>query len=128
LPRPIGYRRVTSRLAGISTRNPALASALHSSRIIPVTGHTASYPHRRADPRDIISIGFVTESESREQGSCYSGVHSLRARAIRYEQIDIFIESTTLRCVYELRTKHDISHLPREINIGSAERLLAVLM
>jgi len=31
--------------------------------------------------------------------------------AMRHERIDIFIESTTLLCVYELRTKHDFSHL-----------------
>jgi hypothetical protein len=48
--------------------------------------------------------------------------------ATRDERIDIFIESTTLRCVYELRTKHDFSHLLQEIGVGSPESLLAALM
>lgn len=39
--------------------------------------------------------------------------------ATRDERIDIFIESTALRCVYELRTKHDFSHLFQEIGVGS---------
>jgi hypothetical protein len=48
--------------------------------------------------------------------------------AMRHERIDIFIESTILRCVYELRTKHDFSHLLQEISVGSPESLLAALM
>ena len=50
------------------------------------------------------------------------------AKAIRHERIDIFIESTTLRCMYELRTKHDFSHVLQEICVGSPESLLAALM
>lgn len=38
------------------------------------------------------------------------------------------LESTTLRCMYELRTEHDSSHLPQQIDIGSAPSLLAALI
>jgi len=41
--------------------------------------------------------------------------------------LDTVIESTTLRCMYELRTEHDLSHQPRQIDIGSAASLLAAL-
>ena len=48
--------------------------------------------------------------------------------AVRHERIDKVIESTTLRCVYELRTEHDFSRLPQQIDIGSAASLLAALI
>jgi hypothetical protein len=34
----------------------------------------------------------------------------------------------TLRCMYELRTEHDFSHLPQQIDIGSPPSLLAPLI
>jgi hypothetical protein len=50
------------------------------------------------------------------------------SEAARHERIDAVIESTTLRCMYELRTEHDFSHLPQQIGIGSPASLLAALI
>jgi hypothetical protein len=44
------------------------------------------------------------------------------------ERIDTAIESTTLRCMYELHTEHDFSALPQQIDIGSPASLLAILI
>jgi hypothetical protein len=49
------------------------------------------------------------------------------SEAVRHERIDTVIESTTLRCVYELRTEHDFSYLPQQIDIGSPASMLAAL-
>ena len=56
------------------------------------------------------------------------GVLSSQSETVRHERIDTVIESTTLRCMYELRTEHDFSHLPQQIDIGSASSLLAALI
>ena len=76
------------------------------------------------DPRDIISIGFVAVSAEelrawRETGS--------EPEAVRHERIDTVIESTALRCMYEVRSEHDFTSVPRAIGLGSAESLLAAL-
>ena len=77
------------------------------------------------DPREVISIGFVaTGAEQLRQR--LSTAHA--PEAARHERIDTVIESTTLRSMYELRTEHDFSHLPRQISIGSAASLLAALI
>jgi len=77
-----------------------------------------------ADPRDVISIGFVaTGTEQVKQWLATAPA----SEAVRHERIDTVIESTTLRCMYELRTEHDFSHLPQQIGIGSPASLLAAL-
>ena len=76
------------------------------------------------DARDIISIGFVSvaaEKLTDWQSSAPA------PEAVRHERIDTVIESTTLRCIYEVRTEHDFSQLPQQIDIGSPASLLAVL-
>jgi hypothetical protein len=76
------------------------------------------------DPRDIISVGFVaTGAEQVKQWLATAPA----SEAVRHERIDTVIESTTLRCMYELHTEHDFSHLPQQISIGSAASLLAAL-
>jgi hypothetical protein len=50
------------------------------------------------------------------------------SETVRHERIDTVIESTTLRCTYDLRTEHDFSHLPQQIDIGSPTSLLAALI
>jgi hypothetical protein len=50
------------------------------------------------------------------------------SEADRHERIDTVIESTTLRCIYDLRTEHDLSRLPQQIHIGSPASLLAALI
>ena len=78
-----------------------------------------------SDPREIISIGFVAVGT--EQVTQWLAT-APASEAVRHERIDTVIESTTLRCMYELRTGHDFSHLPQEIDIGSSRSLLAALI
>jgi len=77
------------------------------------------------DPREIISIGFVAVGT--EELTQWLSRPSA-PEAARHEQIDTVIESTTLRCMYELRTEHDFSHLPQQISVGSPASLLAALI
>ena len=77
-----------------------------------------------ADPRDVISIGFVAV-EAAQLARWLSTASA--PEAARHERIDTVIESTTLRSMYELRTEHDFSHLPRQIDVGSPASLLAAL-
>jgi len=76
------------------------------------------------DPRDVISIGFVAVTVGELEGGLAS---SAAAEEIRHERIDRVIESTTLRCIYEVRTEHDFTSNPEEIALGSAESLLGAL-
>ena len=77
-----------------------------------------------SDSRDVISIGFA-DVGTEQLMQWLSAAPA--AEASRHERIDTVIESTTLRCMYELRTEHDFSQLPREISIGSPPSLLAAL-
>jgi hypothetical protein len=76
------------------------------------------------DPRDVISIGFVavTVDELRQ------GLDALAPpEAVRHDRIDTVIESTKLRCMYEVKTEHDFTLEPNEIELGSGESLLSTL-
>ena len=76
------------------------------------------------NPRDIISVGFVDVSVE----ALTQGLEAARAaESVRHDRIDTVIESTSLRCMYELRTEHDFTSTPVEIEIGSLESLLATL-
>jgi hypothetical protein len=77
------------------------------------------------DPCEIISIGFVAVGA--EQVTQWLATVPA-SEAIRHERIDTVIESTTLRCMYEVRTEHNFSHLPQRIDIGSPASLLAALV
>ena len=77
------------------------------------------------DPRDIISIGFVAVGV--EQVTQWLSTAPV-SETVRHERIDTVIESTTLRCMYELRTEHDFSRLPQQISVGSPASLLAALI
>ena len=46
---------------------------------------------------------------------------------MRHSRIDAVIESTVLRGFYDLKTEHDFTGDPREIDLASAESLLASL-
>jgi hypothetical protein len=76
------------------------------------------------DPRDVISIGFVAVTVD-ELAAGLAG--SEASEAVRHDRIDTVIESTTLRCMYEVRAEHDFTHLPVEIVLGSAQSLLGSL-
>jgi len=77
------------------------------------------------DPREIVSIGFVAVGA--EQLAQWLST-APASEAVRHERIDTVIESTTLRCMYELRTEHDFSHLPKQVDMGSAASLLTALV
>jgi hypothetical protein len=77
------------------------------------------------DPREIISIGFVAAGA--EQVAQWLSAAPV-CEAVRHERIHSVIESTSLRCMYELRTEHDFSHLPQQIDAGSPASLLTALI
>ena len=76
------------------------------------------------DPRDIISVGFVDVSvDALAEGLAAAAA----SESVRHDRIDTVIESTSLRCMYELQTEHDFTSMPIEIEVGSPESLLAAL-
>jgi hypothetical protein len=76
------------------------------------------------DDRDVISIGFVDIGVAELQGRLSDVAEQ---EHVRHERIDTVVESTTLRCIYELHTEHDFTSAPREIAIASPDSLLAAL-
>ena len=77
------------------------------------------------DPRDILSVGFVAV-DAEDLEAFLSAPPS--AEAARHDKIDTVIESTTLRCFYDLRTEHDLTTVPAAIAIGSPTSLFAALL
>ena len=76
------------------------------------------------DPREIISIGFVdVPTEALAAGLTTSAA----SEAVRHSRIDEVIESTTLKAMYELRTEHDFTGAPQEIDPAGPASLLATL-
>src|SRR5262245_55232441 len=76
------------------------------------------------DPRDVISIGFVDI----DVGELEERLAEVAAQErVRHERIVTVVETTELRCMYEVRAEHDFTSTPREIAVGSAESLLALL-
>lgn len=76
------------------------------------------------DPRDVISIGFVAVSAD----ALREGLASVAAQEqVRHDRIDTVVESTSLRCMYELQAEHDFTSAPVAIDPGSPESLLARL-
>jgi hypothetical protein len=77
------------------------------------------------DWRDVISIGFVDIAADQLQKRL---AEVAEQEHVRHERIDTVVESTTLRCMYEVRTEHDLTTPPREIALASPESLLAALV
>jgi hypothetical protein len=76
------------------------------------------------DPRDVISIGFVDVTVGQLEG----GLAGAGApEAVRHERIDTVIESTTLRGRYDLRTEHDFTQEPKQIDVGAVGSLVGAL-
>jgi hypothetical protein len=74
------------------------------------------------DPKDVISIGFVAVTvDELQQGLAASAA----PESVRHDRISTVIESTTLRCMYEVKTEHDFTVEPNEIGLGSIESLLS---
>lgn len=78
-----------------------------------------------ADEREILSVGFVAI----EPEALKAGAEQVAAQEqVRHNRIDDVIESTELKAMYRLATEHDLSNDPREIEMGSPESLLGVLL
>src|SRR4029450_13515685 len=76
------------------------------------------------DPRDVISVGFVDIGVE----ALREGLATVTAQEhLPHQRIDTVIQSTSLRCMYELHTEHDFTSTPQEITVGSPESLLASL-
>jgi hypothetical protein len=76
------------------------------------------------DPRDVISIGFVSVTvEELQQGLAASAA----PESVRHDRISTVIESTKLRCMYEVKTEHDFTWEPNAIALGSVESLFGAL-
>lgn len=76
------------------------------------------------DPREVLSIGLVGVPAEAMKAMAPSAAEHDKGR---HERIDRVIESTELKAMYELRSEHDFSERPREIEVGSVESLLAPL-
>jgi len=77
------------------------------------------------DPRDILTIGFVAVSME----ELAEGLKNVATQeSVRHERIDTVIESTKLKCMYDVATEHDFTNDPRVIEVGSVESLLTGLI
>jgi hypothetical protein len=76
------------------------------------------------DDRDVISIGFVDIGVAELQDRL---AEVARKEQVRHRRIDTVVESTALRCMYELHTEHDFTSAPREVAIASPDSLPAAL-
>jgi len=77
-----------------------------------------------SDPREVLTIGFVDLDPADLETGFAKAAEQEQAR---HERIAEVIESTELREFYELRSEHDFSGAPREVEPGSAASLLANL-
>ena len=77
------------------------------------------------DPRDVISIGFV-DIGADELAERLAEVTT--QEHVRHDRIDTVVESTSLRCMYEVHTEHDFTSTPLEIAVASPESLLRGLV
>ena len=77
-----------------------------------------------ADPRDIISIGFVDVTQAQLAELAHEAQPT---EAVRHGRIDTVIESTTLKAQYELLSEHDFTSEPTEVPLDSPLSLLAAL-
>jgi hypothetical protein len=76
------------------------------------------------DPREILSVGFVDVDPAALEGAAASVAEQ---EAVRHSRIEDVIESTVLRSFFDLRTEHDLTGDPREIDLASPTSLLASL-
>ena len=77
------------------------------------------------EPRDVLTIGFVAVSVE----ELMEGLEKVAAQeSVRHERIETVIESTTLKCMYDVKTEHDFTTDPRVVQVGSPESLLIGLI
>lgn len=77
-----------------------------------------------ADPREIMSIGFVA-ADPAEAAAWFASRSA--AEQVRHDRIDTVIESTRLKAVFEVRTEHDFTGVPAELVLAEGASLLAGL-
>jgi hypothetical protein len=77
------------------------------------------------DPRDVLSIGFVSASAA-EFAQWLAEYPSHDAE--RHDRIETVIESTRLQAVFDLRSEHDFTTQPVTIASGDGASLLAPLL
>ena len=76
------------------------------------------------DPREVLTIGFVDI----EPGDLAPSEEAVAEQeAVRHGRIDEVIESTELRAFYEVRSEHDFSSEPREVEPGTPGSILSGL-
>lgn len=78
-----------------------------------------------ADPREILSIGFVA-IDADELPEASGSVAD--QEAVRHSRIDTVIDSTVHHGCYDLRTEHDFSSEPRAVGLGSDDSLVRALL
>lgn len=78
-----------------------------------------------ADPREVLTVGLVDLEPAQLEGSVQQVADQ---EHVRHDRIAEVIESTELRSFFELRSEHDFSAAPREIEVGGAESLLRPLV
>lgn len=76
------------------------------------------------DPREVLSVGFV-DVDPADLAS--AGAQVGAQEAVRHSRIDEVIQSTELHAFYDLRTEHDFTAAPRQIELGSIASLFAAL-
>ena len=80
---------------------------------------------RLDDEREVLTVGFVDVAAD-DLASLSSSVQT--AEAQRESRIDEVIESTELRAMYELKSEHDFSDVPKDVILGSSASMLAPLV
>lgn len=76
------------------------------------------------DPSTVVSIGFVGATPDDVRAWLASGAPSEEAR---HDRIETVVERTELRAMFEVRTEHDFTTDPTEIDLGSFDSLLSAL-
>jgi hypothetical protein len=77
-----------------------------------------------SDGREVHSVGFVAI----DAGLFQAAMAELAPQeAVRHSRIEEVVESSD-RAFFELLTEHDLSDVPREIDLGSANSLLRPLI
>jgi hypothetical protein len=76
------------------------------------------------DPSTVVSIGFVGATPNDARIWLASGASSEK---VRHDRIETVVESTELRAMFEVRTQHDFTTEPAEVNVGSLDSLLSAL-
>jgi hypothetical protein len=77
-----------------------------------------------ADPRTVVSIGFVGTTADEARAWLAEGAPS---EELRHERIETVVETTELRAMFEVRTEHDFTGEPAAVDVGSVDSLLAAL-